>query len=527
MAMAALLPPNRVQLLHQRWWFGPSGATAWKADDGLHPCAPELGALAGTAAEEHGSPAETAVSPGRILPGHGGSKTGRLNACAKGDGASAADMHAGDPTSRPASAVLLCGEGDFSFASALVSAHHHVQHDDDNDKAAAAADGTIAAATPLFVCTSLDSEAAVLSRYPAAIANIERIRSCGGVVLHEVDATKLTECVAVTDAIGLSDDDDVGHIAGRRADLLGGGRIVVIFQFPHHGGKGKIQVNRKLIRDYFSSAGALAKQADEQASQGTSLSSSAAWPSEVYVSLAPGQGGTDVDGKAQREWGNAWQVVCCAGDAGLVMRGAYRFDADAWTTLGYAPRGRHSRGLGEFHVDWAVTHVFAPENIGIVGVCCPVWRHDVGLWCSPRREREVHRDDDDGDDDFERGGTTAATPRTTAATSPSESDEEDPAPFDEAAFVRFVLDHAGADILANEPGVPCVALVRSEAQTELGLPSARTEFERVRERYTHRLTYRIAYKASGDRALSKARSTAAQLALRLAIQQSDLPVLLT
>ena len=429
--MAGLLPPERVGLLHQRWWFGPSGATAWEADDSHHLCHDTRGTRAALGGPD---------GAGASMP-------------SRDDGAgvaAAADMHAGDPVSRPASTVLLCGEGDFSFASALVAAHHqrhhahHVHGHDHISHTSDVGDATIHAAspTPLFVCTSLDTEEAVLLRYPAAAGNIEKILACGGVVLHEVDATKLTENAAVADAIGLS-AGGIGNDAARCSALLAG-RIVVIFQFPHHGGKGKIQVNRKLLRDFFSSAGALAERVDEAAGHsrgGRSPLSSSTWPSEVYVSLAPGQGGTEVDGKAQREWGNAWQVVCCAGDAGLVMRGAFRFDADAWTTLGYAPRGRNSRGLGEFHVDWAVTHVFAHEGIGIRGVCCPVWHHDVGLWCSPKRERE------DGDC---RGD--AAVPF---------FDGEEPAPFDEAAFQRFVTGHVGADVLANEPGQPAVTLVRN------------------------------------------------------------------
>lgn len=400
---------------------------------------------------------------------------------------------AGDLLSYPAAICVLCGEGDFSFGRSLVHAHFRAD-------AAAAAATTLPARSPeqattasrddevdgleptphcpLFVCTSLDSEATVLSRYSDAAENIAVIRECGGIVLHDVDATELGNCAAITDLLS----------RGPGAQ----GRAVFIFNFPHHCGKGKIHVNRLLLHDFFISANEVLKQHDALVRPVRS--------SEIYVSLAPGQGGTEVDGVARREWGNSWQVVCRAGQAGLVCRGAFPFLSERWGPLGYASRGRRSRGNGQFHVWRAVTHVFAPEGIGIPTVCSPTWRHDMGLWCCWTGDEVV------GDADTKDG----ATP-----------------PLDEAALVKLVEGFVGVDLLASHHGEPAVQLIRQEAQADLGLSPPATDYERNRSRFSHRLTYRVSYNATGDRALSRERARSMQLELRAAITRSDLPLLLT
>mmetsp|Transcript_24913 Transcript_24913/g.64906 ORF Transcript_24913/g.64906 Transcript_24913/m.64906 type:complete len:425 (+) Transcript_24913:80-1354(+) len=384
---------------------------------------------------------------------------------------------AGDVLSYPAAVVLLCGEGDFSFARSLVRAHTTAGTVCGAVGAAGggpakAAAPVVAADSPLFVCTSLDSEPTLHARYPQAADNMAAIREAGGVVLNEIDATTLPDCAAVGEIVQ----------KGTRS----GGRLVVIFNFPHHCGKGKIQVNRQLLHDFFGAAAAMILRHDDKRPGGR--------PSEVYVSLAPGQGGTDVDGPAQRGWGNSWQVVCRAAQAGLVCRGAFRFDAERWCAMGYAPRGRRFQGAGQFHVWRGVTHVFAPEQTGLHAVCSPTWRHDVGFWCHiAEGEGGGHGDDDP------------------AATF-----------FDEAVLVELVLQFVGSDLLAGNP-----ERIRCEKQAELGLPPPTTDYEHRRAAYSHRLTYRVSYRASGERALSRERATALQLKLRTAMQKSGLPILLT
>ena len=69
----------------------------------------------------------------------------------------------------------------------------------------------------------------------------------------------------------------------------------IIFMFPHIGGKMKIHLNRRLLRDFGQSAVSL---------MGQSSSSS---ESRVIVSLCGGQGGTPKDPVKRAEADN-WQV---------------------------------------------------------------------------------------------------------------------------------------------------------------------------------------------------------------------------
>ena len=156
-----------MRLLHQRWWFGPSGATAWGTAACAEASTPAVVAPVDvdiTVLRER-EPLRAAEDDARD-DDHAAAATGVRSARRHGDrssvetedGAGAADMHAGDPTSRPAHAILLCGEGDFSFARALVSAHRtSAPATTAADDMTADADVATTIPMPLFVCTSLDS----------------------------------------------------------------------------------------------------------------------------------------------------------------------------------------------------------------------------------------------------------------------------------------------------------------------------------------------------------------------------------
>lgn len=369
----------------------------------------------------------------------------------------------GEVTAAEAAVVVLCGEGDFSFARALVEAHRW---------------STGGCQSPKFVCTSLDDAEVVRTRYPTAEANLAKLAKLGNVaVLHGVDATKLADDSAVAEACAT-------------APL---GRIIIIFNFPHHCGKGRIDLNRRLLASFFASAGAMVRARD-----GTAETDNRP-PSEVYVSLAPGQGGTIIDGDARREWGNCWQVSNEAQrpSAALVMRGAFGFDAEGWRRLGYAPRGRRGKvgSSSQFRTTHAVTHLFVPEQRGVVGVCCPVWPHDFGLWCNW-----------------------------------PESEDEQPSllPFlSESQLYSLVLEVVGRDRLEYAADGRVLELVASGRAADLGLGPPRTPYERARERFSHRRTYRVRYRGSGERAVSKEHSRDVQLELRRQIEKSGLPVMLT
>ena len=134
--------------------------------------------------------------------------------------------------------VLLCGEGDFSFAAAYLRAWRHYRSAHPSTTRTSAC--SRAAAQQLrLVATSLDSEEEVLRRYgPVGVAgNLAAVRALGGRVLHGVDATNLADPAGPL----LSEmySDCCGSIHSTQTHEL---FDVVQFQFPHTGDKHRIQV---------------------------------------------------------------------------------------------------------------------------------------------------------------------------------------------------------------------------------------------------------------------------------------------
>ena len=143
--------------------------------------------------------------------------------------------------------VLIVGDGNLSFSLAMARAF----------------------ATMRLIVTTYDSHDVVIDRYGAAEI-ISELRERGATVLHDVDATKLLETLGPHLGTDFAAD-------------------CIVFNFPHHPGKGKIQVNRELLRSFFTSA------CRHLSARG-----------EVRVALAAGQGGTPFD--KPRKWGDTWQV---------------------------------------------------------------------------------------------------------------------------------------------------------------------------------------------------------------------------
>ncbi|KAG3255160.1 hypothetical protein PI124_g313 [Phytophthora idaei] len=119
----------------------------------------------------------------------------------------------------PEDAVLVLGDGDFSFSCGLV-------------KHRGTGQGVFA--------TSFDSESQVHSKYSNAQECIAAVRSAHGLVLHDVDATKLLELPQqVKTGTGLKTIPDFFQY--------------IVFNFPHSGQQ-RVHINRALLLDFFEGA---------------------------------------------------------------------------------------------------------------------------------------------------------------------------------------------------------------------------------------------------------------------------------
>ena len=216
---------------------------------------------------------------------------------------------------------LVVGDGNFSFSLALAKK---------ND-------------SEFFhlVATSLESsdEAAANS---LASENISELKKRRVTVLHSVDGTQLQTCEEII-TIGLKYD-------------------VIVFNFPHTGGKGNIKENRALLQKFFISAVAFLEASGE-----------------IHVSLCRGQGGTGID-RTNRGYGNSWKIVEMAAEARLILTRVELFRPESFP--GYSPTGYRGQNKG-FLLEGALNHVFTlphtlsdawstPENSGykLCESCC-------------------------------------------------------------------------------------------------------------------------------------------------------------
>ena len=231
-------------------------------------------------------------------------------------------------TAQPLS-ILLCGEGDFSFARALTLGAGK----DLDDRVTVTA-------------TSFEPAGDIENQWGGS-DNIRELSGTPGVeLLHGVGAP----------------------MRGPAGEGRSGGGIW--FRFAQMPGQGRVSRDRARGAGFF-------RAAEPVLSPGGT----------VEVALVAGQGGTAADGDARREYGNTWRAATQAAEGGLVLVNTAPFDATAWNDRGYVSRG-HWRSRPDsqersFTVRDGVVHMFRREGELQEKTCqshALTYTRDVSMW---------------------------------------------------------------------------------------------------------------------------------------------------
>jgi len=147
-------------------------------------------------------------------------------------------------------------------------------------------------------------------------------------VLFDVDATKLRECPS---------------LKSRQFDKI-------IFNFPHAGGKMKIERNRDLLKDFFVSSESMIKE-----------------NGQILVTLCNGQGGTPMD-EPRRRWDDSWKIVEMAAHGNFILT---RIEPFLWQSFrNYIVTGYRSLDK-QFHTAGSLTHFFTKGKLPMMHNIAP------------------------------------------------------------------------------------------------------------------------------------------------------------
>uniref|UniRef100_A0A8D8PTF2 Ferredoxin-fold anticodon-binding domain-containing protein 1 n=1 Tax=Cacopsylla melanoneura TaxID=428564 RepID=A0A8D8PTF2_9HEMI len=213
---------------------------------------------------------------------------------------------------QPSDFVLLVGEGNFSFSRDFLDMNRNNDFPPSN----------------LYsTCYEADSE----NFSPTKVANLAALQSAGVNVLFGVDATRLSQ------------DSRLNQISFSK----------FIFNFPHTGGKMKINLNRILLQQFCEQCKQMIVGNDEDFANILSSKREHYLRCEVIIPLCKGQGGTLFD--ETRNWEDTWKGVEMAGHAELVLSNVEYFDTKQltyYTSIGF--RSREQR----FNTVQGIIHTF-------------------------------------------------------------------------------------------------------------------------------------------------------------------------
>jgi hypothetical protein len=258
--------------------------------------------------------------------------------------------------------VLILGDGNLSWSLATLRALR----------------SSLWIRTTDLVITTFDTLEELHSRYPNdpidEIVN-ELKKGVPGTrvsVAHHVDATNLghsLEQVQLRKDKAAVDTADVSTLP-HQFDMI-------IFNFPHWGGRGYIQRNRKLIRTFFESI----RDSNVLAPLG-----------QIHLALKEGQGGTPVDMDLGNP-GNTWRVVEAGAASNFVLGRVCPFVVPE----GYYCSGR--RGTQKsFWLGGALNHVFVhadaakrPPAVPPAGIYPTKFTFDISFWIlDENRYQDAH-----------------------------------------------------------------------------------------------------------------------------------------